>query len=148
MKKENRPIIAKLVKETVNANDIQPGRIIHKKLSPELEERIRRIEPVFAEVYPKSHSEWMDGFQRDLDPESEIRLWEAMASTYQAFLTKHTVIKPAKKEALRLLVTAAGTVDETLSRTKLSYLNRKEAEELLRLYSAALSDKQQPFSGN
>ena len=127
---------------------IVPGPILHKSLSPDLEERIRKLEPVLAEVYPISHQEWLEGFQRDLNPEEEVRIFEAIASVYQAFLAKQALILPAKKEAYALLVTSGGTMEETLARTKLRHLSRKDAEELLGLYAAALAKNQQSSSPN
>jgi len=37
--------------------EIQSGPIRHKQLSSELIDRIRRLQTVFAEVYPLSHQE-------------------------------------------------------------------------------------------
>src|SRR6476660_6006278 len=61
----------------------------HANLAPARVERIRRLEPVFAEFYPISHEEWLDGFQRDESPENEIMIWEQVASTYTAFLNEN-----------------------------------------------------------
>jgi len=138
----------KLVPKEIPIADIVPGPILHQHLSFDLEERIRKLEQVLAEVYPISHQEWVEGFQRDLNPESEVRIYEAIASAYQAFMAKQALILPAKKEAYGLLCTAGGNVEKTLARAKLQYLSGKEAEELLRLYAAALAKNQQPFSPN
>jgi hypothetical protein len=135
-------------KQNVSVTQIETGPVIHKCLTPDLEERIRKLEPVFAEVYPKSHAEWLEGFQRDLNPDSEVRIWEAMASAYHGFLAKQALILPAKKEAFGLLVTAGGTEEETLARAKLRYFSRNEAKELLRLYTAALVKNEPPVSQN
>jgi hypothetical protein len=148
MKRKNAPVIVQLVRETIDLNKIVPGPIVHEKLSRELEDRIRKFEPVFAEFYAPSHSEWLEGFQRDLDPESEVRVWEARAKAYKTFLASHPVIQPAKKEVFILLITAGGTIEETLSVAKLRYLSRQEAKHLLQLYAAALTNREQPFSPN
>ncbi len=118
--------------------NIQPGPIRHASLSPEMDARIRRFEPVFAEVYPRSHDQWLDGFKHDANPEREVAIWEAMAVAYQTFTQKHTLTPDARKEAFGLLV-ARSAADEqtTLSGAKLSHLSHAEAEELVRLYSAA-----------
>jgi hypothetical protein len=136
------PILFNAVTKTIPVADLVPGPILHKRLSPDLEERIRKLEPVLAEVYPISHQEWLEGFQRDLNPESEVKVFEAIASAYQGFLAKQALILPAKKEAYALLVTSGGTMEETLARAKLRHLSRKEADELLRLYAAALAKNQ------
>lgn len=135
-------------RQNVSVTQIETGPVIHKCLSPDLEERIRKLEPVFGEVYHKSREEWLEGFQRDLNPDSEVRIWEAMASAYQGFLAKQALILPAKKEAFGLLVTAGRTEEETLARAKLRHLGSKEAKELLRLYAAALVKNKPPVSQN
>ena len=128
--------IFRLVKRTIKLSEIKQGRIIHRQLSTELEERIRKLESVFADVYGISHAEWLDGFQRDLDPESEVRIWEAMAWAYQSFLAKHALSLPAKKEAYGKL--CMGRTDASTR-----FLTKSQAEELMMLYSAVLSKNQQ-----
>jgi hypothetical protein len=130
-----------LAKRSIKTTDIQPGPKIHKQLSTDLEERIRKFEPVFAQAFAKSHAEWLDGFQRDLDPESEVRIWEAMACAYQSSLAKHALSLPAKKEAVGLM--AAGNSDASTR-----YLTKSQAKELMLLYSEALSRNQQSFQPN
>lgn len=138
-----KPKIFRLVPATKKVSDIKPGNVTHKQLSPELEERIRKLQSTFAEVFERTHEEWLDGFLRDLNPEAEIKLWEAMASAYQSLLGKHALSLPAKKEALGLLCSG-----QTPEMGKLRYLRRDEAEELLRLFSAALAQSQKPFQPN
>jgi hypothetical protein len=150
MKKKNTPFIGKLVKKVIKVSDIDFAYrpIRHQKLPPDLEERIRKFEPVFEEVYPKSHEEWLEGFKCDINPQSEVRLWEAMAYAYQTFLRNRSFSRPARKEIFGLLVTAGGTIEETLSLAKLDYLTRSEATEVLQLYAEALSKSHKPFSPN
>jgi hypothetical protein len=138
-----KPKIFRLVPATKKVSDIKPGNVIHKQLSPELEERIRKLQSTFAEVFERTHEEWLDGFRRDLNPEAEIKLWEAMASAYRSLLGKHALSLPAKKEALGLL--CAG---QTPATGKLRYLRREESEEVMRLYSTALAQNQKPFQPN
>ena len=124
--------------KSVRPSDIHLGPICHQKLSDGLEARIRKFEPIFAEVYPRTHEGWLDGFQRDVDPEPEVAIWEAMAYAYQSFTKKRSISLDAKKEAFGLLlVRSAGDEQHTLSGATLRHLSRADAEELLRLYSAA-----------
>jgi hypothetical protein len=124
--------------QTVRPSDIQLGPVRHEKLSDAHVARIRKFEPIFAEVYPRTHEGWLDGFQRDVNPEPEVAIWEAMAAAYQDFTEKRALDLEAKKEAFGLLlVRSAGDEQHTLSSATLKHLSRAEAEELLRLYSAA-----------
>jgi hypothetical protein len=122
---------------SVRTADIQPGPLRHATLSAELDERIRHFEPIFAEVYPRSHEEWLDGFKRDQNPESEVAIWEAIAAAFQKFTEKHTLTKEARQEAFALLLVRSGSDEQTtLSGVKLRHLSPAEASELVKLYSA------------
>jgi hypothetical protein len=118
--------------------DIQLGPIRHQALSDALEARVRKFEPIFAEVYPNTHKAWLDGFMRDADPEPEVAIWEAMASAYKGFTERRSLSLEAKKEAFGLLLArSAGDEQHTLSGAKLRHLTLAEAEEVLSLYPAA-----------
>ena len=118
--------------------NLQPGAIRHESLSDALVARVRKFEPVFAEVYPQTHEQWLDGFKRDADPEPEVAIWESMAAAYQGFTQKTQLSHDAKKEVFGLLlVRSAASEQQTLAGAKLQHLRRADVEELLRLYSAA-----------
>jgi hypothetical protein len=117
---------------------IEFGPIRHEKLPDEVEARIRKFENTFAEVYPRTREEWLEGFQRDVDPEPEVAIWEKMASAFQSFTDKHTLTLEAKKEAFGLLLMrSAADEQQTLSGENLRHLSRHDAEELLHSYSSA-----------
>jgi hypothetical protein len=124
--------------QQVRPSDLQPGPIRHEGLSDTLVARVRKFEPVFAEVYPQTHEQWLEGFQRDADPEPEVTIWESMAVAYQNFTQKRQLSLDAKREAFGLLLVRSATSDQqALAGAKLEHLSRADAEELLRLYSAA-----------
>lgn len=124
--------------QLVNPASLQPGPIRHPALSPELEERIRRFEPVFAEVYPRTHDEWLDGFKRDQNPESEVAIWESIASAYQSYFQKHALPMETRKEAFGLLLVRSGTDEQNaLAGVTLVHLSAEDAKELMHLYSTA-----------
>lgn len=101
--------------QSVRPSDIRLGPIRHQKLSDALEARVRKLEPIFAEVYPRTHEGWLDGFQRDVEPEPEIAIWESMGAAYQTFTEKRSLSLEAKKEAFGLLlVRSAGDEQHTL----------------------------------
>ena len=115
---------------------LQLGPIRHETLPQPLVERIRRLEPVFAEVYPRSHEEWLDGFKRDAEPEVEVAMWEVMASAYSRFTEGRRWSLDAKEEAFGLLVLRSAVDEETTLRgAKLRHLTRAEAGELVSMYS-------------
>ena len=118
--------------------EIQSGPIRHKQLSSELIDRIRRLQTVFAEVYPISHQEWLDGFQRDTAPENEVAMWEQMAAAYATFLDANDVGPAARKEAFGLLLIRSTTSDVDSALSQLEELTLEQGTSLIDLYEASL----------
>ena len=67
----------------IHVDQLEAGPIRHATLPPGLVERIRGIATAVEEVYPQTEADWLDGFQRDSDPEAEVRLWERIAAKYR-----------------------------------------------------------------
>lgn len=129
-------------KDDISLSAVQRGAIRHKTLPNSLIERVCCLEQVFAEVYPRPHTEWLDSFKRDAHPESEVRIWEAMAAAYSCFTQRHTLSLHAKREVLSiLLMRSAADEQSTLASAKLRHLNRAKAQELVSLYSTAATAK-------
>jgi hypothetical protein len=123
--------------ETIDPRTLKPSPIRHKELDPALIERVRAFEPVFADVYPIAHQEWLEGFQRDAHPEKEIAVWEQIALAFTQFTSSRDLSKEARKEVFGLLLFRSGaTAESTLKRVKLKYLTQEEARALVNLYKA------------
>ena len=119
-------------------SELQPGPIRHASLPTALDKRVVRLESVFWEVYPRSHEEWLDGFRRDLNPESEVAIWEAIAYSYANFISKNELSADARNEAFGLLLVRSGTNEKnTLSGLTLRFLSHAQAVELIQSYSVA-----------
>ena len=86
-------------------------------LSEEMLSRIERIMPVFEVVHRAEfigggasfRDEWIEGFNRDLFPEKEIKLWEWIAETLVAFSRSEVLTFEQYREAYRLLVRSTMT---------------------------------------
>ncbi len=119
----------------VDPGSIQPGPIRHERLDDALVARVRAFEPVLADIYFMSHEKWLEGFQRDLNPESEIAIWESIAAAWQRLPSLGTLTPDERKEAFGLLLVRSGSddVDSTLAGLKL--LSRSRAETLLGFYT-------------
>ncbi|MDI3567271.1 toll/interleukin-1 receptor domain-containing protein [Bradyrhizobium sp. Arg816] len=61
---------------------VKQAPIRHGKLSTELTSRIRLIRAALLDVYPLPMEAWVDGFRRDTTPETEVAIWERLASVY------------------------------------------------------------------
>jgi hypothetical protein len=135
-KKINKKSTYEASKKSLDARDIHPGPIRHADLSKDLDARIRKFETVFSEVYPITHKEWLEGFQRDTVPENEVAIWEHIASAYSKFLESNGVGAAARKEAFGLLLVRSGTSDVESQFSKLKVLTPDQAKSLIAQYEA------------
>ena len=122
----------------IDPSMLEIGPIRHDTLSESLIARIHELQPVFAEVYPRTMEEWIDGFKHDLRPEREVAIWEAMASAYSSFITNRTLTSDARHEVFGfLLQRSMDDKRSVLASAAPKHLTRPEVEELVSLYSAA-----------
>jgi len=83
------------------------------QLSPEQEDRIRRIYSVLQGHSSEPVEKWLDNFRRDHHPEGEIRMWEIVAKVYEAELLLRPKANRKERHLLYgVLVTAANTPDK------------------------------------
>jgi hypothetical protein len=82
-------------------------------------------------VYPISHQEWLDGFQRDQSPEKQIAIWEQISSAYTAFLSQNEISAECHREAFALLLSMPSQLESKLSNLK--HLTPRQAKNLLAL---------------
>src|SRR5215831_9944280 len=127
-----RASVYESARRSLESRGIRFGPIRHTVLRPELIDRIRLLEEVFADVYPISHQEWLDGFQRDQSPEKQIAIWEKMASAYSTILSQNEIGAEGHKEAFILLLTRPTDLESSISNLK--HLTTRQAENLIALY--------------
>jgi len=120
----------------VDPSSIQPGPIRHERLDDALVARVRAFEPVLADIYPMSHEKWLEGFQRDLNPESEIAIWESIAAAWQRLPSLGSLAPDERKEAFGILLVRSGSDDVDSALAGLKHLSRSRAETLLGFYTA------------
>lgn len=121
----------------VDLSAVQPGPLRHAQLDPELVERIKLFRPVFADLYPQTLEQWIEGFRRDVNPEAEIAVWEHMAHALTEFSKMRALPDEARREAFALLLQRSSTSDDkVLEGVQLSHLTLDDAKRLLGLYSS------------
>lgn len=92
-------VLGHLSDDQGKTHELHRGWIKHRSLSDEQGRRVARLREVLAEAYPMTMEGWIDGFLRDADPESEIRIIEACAVAYQQ-LTSQARLSPKEKTRL------------------------------------------------
>jgi hypothetical protein len=98
-------VLGHVTDEQGRRHELRRGWIKHDSLSPEQLRRVARLRDALADAYPMTLDGWVDGFLRDADPESEIRIIEACASVYRR-LAAETSLSPPEKERLYSILCA------------------------------------------
>lgn len=114
---------------------LQPGPVRHEQLTAAQLDRIKKLQRTFQEVDPSPLEKWVDDFKRDRDPERELRIYEAMASAYDAYCTGRALTPAAKQDVYQVVILRSGAPDaEVLPRLKLRVLSIDDARDILKLY--------------
>ena len=121
-------------RKAIESLPVSAGPIRHEELPRELVSRIVRLQPIFSEVYPISRDEWLDGFQRDLNPEPEVRKWEHMAAAFSEFLASNELDERARKEVFSLLLLRSTGDDIEPYLENLKSLSQEQARTVVALY--------------
>ncbi|UWY26990.1 toll/interleukin-1 receptor domain-containing protein [Flavobacterium sp. TR2] len=80
------------------ASELKAAPIRHLKLNENLISRIRLIRSSLLLCYPHSMAFWLDGFQRDLNIENEVRYWEHISSCFLEIIVDPEMFKLYKRE--------------------------------------------------
>lgn len=122
----------------MKASDIKVGPVIHDSLTSEQIEKIKKIQTIFAEVYPVSLEETITNFKRDQNPNKEINIWLSMADAYFRFTSSNANVDSTKKqEAFNLLLLRSMMTDkEALEEAKVKSLSNREVTEILQYYNS------------
>ncbi len=83
---------------------LRPGPLQHESLTAEQMERVRRIHQALRETDDSTLEKWVNDFRHDLDPDSEIHVWETIAAAHIAYCAGKELTQAAKKEALGVLI--------------------------------------------
>jgi hypothetical protein len=122
-------------KQRRKVDELKPGPIRHQELPPALVARIDWLRLTLDEVYPQSMEAWLDGFQRDLNPEPEVVWWERLAHCYVEYRQSHELSSSQKQAAFRVMIKLAlGSAAEQVS-TDLADLPGGALEAILEIMS-------------
>jgi len=114
----------------MDPNQINIGPLLHDNLPSELLARIKTLTDTFEIVDGISYTEFVNLYKRDLDPESNIVIYEEMARVYNLFCNKRCMTQPERMDVYRLvLLRSMYSGNEALTRVNISVVTR--AEEIL-----------------
>ena len=122
----------------VDPNKLSPGPIQHASLTDEQVARATHLQQVFREVDASPLAQWEEDFQRDANPDSELKIWEDMASAYESFTKSRDLSLDAKKDAYQVVILrSAAPEEDVIAHLKLKVLTEKDAREIMAHFSSA-----------
>jgi hypothetical protein len=93
--------------QKIKTKDLNLGSIKPHKFNPTTIAVIDKIRQDLADVYNLTLEKWVEGFCRDVHPESEILIWLHISETYQKWVAKLQVDSQAKKEIFEIILSAS-----------------------------------------
>ena len=74
-----------MTRKQIPISQLKRGPIRHEQLSLSLTARINYLRQALDEVYAQPMEKWLDEFQRDANPKSEVVWWERLTRCYMAY---------------------------------------------------------------
>ena len=122
----------------MDPNQIQMNGYVHKDLPPELLKRIKATTDTFEIVDGVSYEKTVDLYRRDIDPESNLILWEEMAKVYNKFCKSRCATPSERMDVYRaLLLRSMFPEEEALARLQPKTITESEAKYIVSQYNLA-----------
>lgn len=121
--------------EYINPNELELSPIKEDNLSAEQISRIKAFHDALGEVNISDIKTTINNFKRDLNPESEIIIWEEITRVYvEEVSLKNNLTIDEKKEIFNLLLMRSMMPSEEVWQqleSKLTILNRERATSIM-----------------
>ena len=113
----------------VKVSALKESPIRHTTLPQEAIARIKSFKEILAGVDNISLEDTITNFQRDMNPEREISIWEHIASTYRAFVAENfiTGLDTRKEVYHAALIASMGMNDFS----KIKLLNKGQIDKII-----------------
>jgi len=119
----------------VDPSKIQLHKHVHESLSPQLLSRIKKLTNTFEIVDGITYEQSVDLYKRDIDPESNIVIFEEMARVYKQFCVNRCTTDSERQDVYKLVLLRSMFSDqEVLKRAELNVVNEKEAKTIIKSY--------------
>jgi hypothetical protein len=119
----------------MNPNDIQMNGYVHESLPEGLLVRIKATTDTFEIVDGISYDKAVDLYKRDLDPESNLVIWEEMARVYNLFCKSRCGTAAERMDVYRaLLLRSMLPNEQALARLQAKVITPSEAANIISQY--------------
>jgi hypothetical protein len=122
-----------MTRKQIPISQLKRSAIRHEDLPLSLKARINYLQQALEEVYSQPIEKWLDEFQRDMNPESEVVWWERLTRCYLAYTEPKDLSFKQKQAAFKILFTLGMGNDLQCVGVELSCLPEGAREELLGL---------------
>src|SRR5580698_6907493 len=122
-----------MTRKQIPISQLKRGPIRHEQLSLSLTARINYLQHTLEEVYSQPIEKWLDEFQRDANPESEVVWWERLTRCYLAYTEPKDLSFKQKQAAFKILFTLGMGSDLQTLDAELGSLPQGAREEFLGL---------------
>jgi Asp-tRNA(Asn)/Glu-tRNA(Gln) amidotransferase C subunit len=122
--------------KTIKISKLQQNAIVHEKLSDEQINRITKFKETLKEVDTTPLEKTIENFQRDLNPDKEIAIWERIAEAYKYVNSENKNLRiDEKNEVYNLfLYRSMMPKEQVLQKVKLKSLSLDKAKEFIKYY--------------
>lgn len=118
--------------KTAKISDLKNGPIRHATLPDDFIERVKNFKQAITEVDKTTLEATLENFQRDLNPEKELYLWEHIAKIYQWSVVANAGLSLAQKKELFGLIIMLSLGQRDFSHIK--HLSKEIVEEVKERY--------------
>jgi hypothetical protein len=118
----------------IKVSDVEVGPMRHPALPGGFIERIKAFKEILGDTDALSLEKTIDGFKRDTNPESELIIWERIASTFHIFLSHNPTADPTVRQEIYSVLLGASMGQEDWSSIK--HLTKDQVNHLVLNYSA------------
>ena len=122
-----------MTRKNIPISQLKRGPIRHEQLPLSLIARINYLQQSLEEIYSQPLDKWLDDFQRDANPESEVEWWERLTRCYRTYTEPKDLSFNQKQAAFKVLFTLGIGNDLQGVAAELSCLPEGSREELLAL---------------
>ena len=117
----------------VDPNSLRAGPRRNHNFPKEIIDMIEDMRITFKEVYPISLEEWIEGFDRDSNPEQEIALWSYMADVYKKLIKKYPNKLEYHEEIFKIILACSmGDDAYVLSQAKVKKLSKSDVNLIIK----------------
>jgi hypothetical protein len=120
------------MEKQIRLSEIKVGPIRHPVPPADIIKRIIAFKKVLGDVDKASLEKTIDNFKRDADPESELVIWERIASTFETYLSHNKTTDPEIRWDIYAVLLSASTGVEEFENIK--HLSDQRIKQLVRSF--------------